>query len=72
MKQNIADEKPLLDRLNKTGSALRHLAGDEDAERLQGTLDDDNARFDAIKNSIRERSNSLDEALQQTSEVRSA
>ncbi len=75
LKQNIADHKPVLDRLNKTGSALRQLvdttggAGGEDSERLQSLIEDDNARFDAVKNSARERSNSLDEALQQAAEV---
>ena len=45
------------------------LAGGDDSERLQSLIDDDNTRFDAVKNSARERSNSLDEALQQAAEV---
>ena len=65
----MADHKPVLDRLNKTGSALLKLVGDEDIEKLQELLDQDGAHFDRIKNGIRERSNSLDEALQQSSEV---
>ena len=69
LKQNIADHKPVVDRLNKTGSALLMLAGGDDSERLQSLIDDDNTRFDAVKNSARERSNSLDEALQQAAEV---
>ena len=60
----------MVDRLNKTGSALLMLAGGDDSERLQSLIDDDNTRFDAVKNSARERSNSLDEALQQAAEVR--
>ena len=59
----------MVDRLNKTGSALLMLAGGDDSERLQSLIDDDNTRFDAVKNSARERSNSLDEALQQAAEV---
>ena len=71
LKQNIADHKPILDRLNKTGSALLHLVTEgDDAERLRSLIDDDNARFDAVKNSARERANALDEALQQAAEVR--
>ena len=69
LKQNISDHRPVVDRLNKTGSALLQLAGGDDSERLQSLIDDDNTRFDAVKNSARERSNSLDEALQQASEV---
>lgn len=69
LKQNIADHKPVVDRLNKTGSALLLLAGGDDSERLQSLIDDDIARFDAVKNRARERFNSLDEALQQAAEV---
>ena len=69
LKQNIGDHKPNLDQLNKTGAALLKLVGQNDANALQDLLDDDNIRFDGIKNGIRERSNSLEEALQQTSEV---
>lgn len=68
MKQKVADQKPVLDRLNKTGGALLKLVGDENQDQVQDTLETDSNRFDDIKNSIRERSNSLDEALQQTSE----
>jgi hypothetical protein len=68
MKQKVADQKPVLDRLNKTGSALLKLVGGDNQDQVQETLETDTTRFDGIKNSIRERSNSLDEALQQTSE----
>ena len=70
LKQSLADNKPLVERLNKTGSALLKLVGEEDANRLHDNLDEDNQRYEAIKNAIRERSNSLEEALQETSEVR--
>ena len=45
------------------------LVGDDDVEKLQQIIDELSARFDDVKNAIRERSNTLDEALQQTSEV---
>ncbi len=69
LKQNIADRKPLVDRLNKTGLALLKLVGEENTGSLQDMIDDDNQRFAAIKNAGRERGNVLDEALQQSSEV---
>ncbi len=71
LKRDVNDHKPQIDRLVKTGSALLKLVGDEDVEKLQDMMETDSARFDGIKNAIRERSNSLDEALQQTSEVSS-
>ena len=69
MKQDVDDHKPLLDRLNKTGGALVKLLGDAEGEELQHMVEDDNLRFDGIRSGMRERSNSLEEALQQTSEV---
>ena len=69
LKQNIADNKPLQDRLNKTGSALLKLVGEEDQDKVQDILDQDNARFDAVKDGVRERNNVIEESIQQTSEV---
>ena len=69
MKQTIADQKPLLDKLNKTGPALVKLLGEDEAEKMQSMIADANDKFDAIKNNVRETTNTLDEALQQTSEV---
>lgn len=69
VKQLVADSKPMVDRLNKTGSALLKLVGDENTERVQEIIDSDNNRFDTIKNSIREQTFELDQALHQTSEV---
>ena len=69
LKQEVSDHKPMLDRLNKTGSALLKLVGGEDSSKLQDLLNADNSQFDAIKNNIREKSNALDDAFQQSSEV---
>ena len=69
LKQNVLDQRPLVERLNKTGNALQQLVGEEDTYRIQDPLNKANNEFDHIKNSIRERSNSLDEAFHQTSEV---
>lgn len=62
------DQKPHIDRLNKTGSALVKVVGQGDAVKLQAIIDDDTARYDAVRTAMRERSNSLDEALQQSAE----
>ena len=69
LKQNIADHKQKVDKLNKMGSALVNLVGDGEVVQLQEVMDLDNMRFDDIKNGIRERTNTLDEALQQNCEV---
>ena len=70
LKQTIADSKPLQDRLNKTGSALLKLVGEEGQEKVQDIMDQDNQRFDTIRNGVRERTIDIEEAIQQTSEVR--
>ena len=69
LKQCAADMKPVADRLSKTGSALMKLVGDDEAERIRQVVDDSVSRFDRLKNDIRDRSNKLDDALQQMSEV---
>ena len=68
LKQLLADNKPLIERLNKTGSALTKLVGDDEAESVDAIIDSDNLRYEEFKNAIRERTYSLDAALQQTSE----
>ena len=68
-KQCAADMKPVADRLSKTGSALMKLVADDEAERIRELVDDLMSRFDTVKTAIRQRSNKLDDALQQMSEV---
>lgn len=70
LKQDIQDNKPLIDKLNKTGLALTKLAlSPVDIELVQATMDDDNKRVDDIRRVVRERSMSIDEALQQSALV---
>lgn len=69
LKNQLGDNKPLMDRLNKTGSALLKLVGDEDRDKVQELLDSDNGRFDTIKSNLREHTYMLDQALHQTSQV---
>ena len=66
----MADHKPVVDRLNKTGSALVQLTSPDAAENVQGILDEDNKRIEDIRTGVRERSNSIDAAMQQSAEVR--
>jgi dystonin len=70
LKQSVADEKPAVDLLTKTGLALAKLVGEDDAEKIREIIDDMAARFDVVKNVVRQKSNALDEALQQTLQVR--
>lgn len=65
----MIDHKPLIEKLNKTGAALVSLCGDDDSERMQEMLDEDNKHVEEIRNAVRERSNSIEEALQQSAEV---
>lgn len=69
LKQDVADHKPVIDRLNKTGSALVQLVTQEAAADVQKKLDDDNKRVEHIRNGVRERSYSINAAMQQSAEV---
>lgn len=59
----------MIDRLNKTGNALVKLCGAHDCLKVQKMLDKDNKKLDDMRNSLRDRSMSIDEALQQSAEV---
>ena len=69
LKQDVADHKPVVDRLNKTGSALVQLTCPDAAQDVQDTLDKDNRRIEDVRTGVRERSNSIDAAMQQSAEV---
>ena len=69
LKQEVQDHKPVIDRLNKTGTALSKLCGPEDAAKVQKTLDEDNKRLEDLRIVLKEKSLSIDEALQQSAEV---
>lgn len=69
LKQEVADRKPIVDRLNKTGTALVAMCGSKGAEQVQSMLDDDNRRMDNVRTKVRDRSNSIDQAMQQSAEV---
>lgn len=66
--QSIAEHKPLLDKLNKTGDALSSLVADEDVSKIQEILDSDNARYAALRVELRERQQALEQALQESSQ----
>lgn len=66
--QSIADHKPLLDKLNKTGEALAALVAEDDAAKISELLDADNQRYAALKNELRDRQNALEKALQESSQ----
>ncbi|KAH3698995.1 hypothetical protein DPMN_073941 [Dreissena polymorpha] len=69
LKQDLQDNKPLMDKLNKTGLALTKLAlSPVDVDLLQETMENDNRRVEDIRRGVRERSMSIDEALQQSAE----
>lgn len=66
--QSISEHKPLLDKLNKTGEALAALVAEDDAAKVGDILDQDNARYAALKAELRERQQALDDALQESSQ----
>ncbi|KAK7099742.1 hypothetical protein V1264_022800 [Littorina saxatilis] len=68
LKQEVQDQKPALDRLNKTGAVLASLCDPQGANEVNAMLDDDNRRMDEVRTHIRDRSNSIDLAMQQSAE----
>ncbi|XP_070068859.1 microtubule-actin cross-linking factor 1 isoform X27 [Drosophila takahashii] len=66
--QSIAEHKPLLDKLNKTGEALGSLVADDDSAKINEILDTDNARYAALRLELRERQQALESALQESSQ----
>ncbi|XP_016984579.2 dystonin isoform X37 [Drosophila rhopaloa] len=66
--QSIAEHKPLLDKLNKTGEALGALVADDDSAKINEILDTDNARYAALRLELRERQQALESALQESSQ----
>ncbi|CAG0891815.1 unnamed protein product [Cyprideis torosa] len=65
--QSIHEHKPLLDKLNKTGSTLANLCSEADAQRIIDAMESDNQRYNALKVHLRERQQALEAALQETS-----
>ncbi|XP_022254698.1 microtubule-actin cross-linking factor 1-like [Limulus polyphemus] len=66
--QTINDHKPLVDKLNKTGSALLKLCGEEEGGKVQEIMDFDNSRYNSLRELTRNRQEKLEEALQATSQ----
>lgn len=65
----MQEHKPLVDKLNKTGSALTKLCKDEESDKLEVILESDNSRYNALRKILREHQIALEEALQATSQV---
>ncbi|CAG0880401.1 unnamed protein product [Darwinula stevensoni] len=68
MLQAISEHKPLVDKLNKTGTTLGRLCAEEEAAKVQDIMDIDNQRYNALKVGLRERQQALEDAMQETSQ----
>ncbi|XP_015906702.2 microtubule-actin cross-linking factor 1, isoforms 1/2/3/4 isoform X2 [Parasteatoda tepidariorum] len=66
--QSVHEHKPLVDKLNKTGAALKKLCIPKEAHKVQNIMDSDNSRYNALKDILRDRQNALEEAMQATSQ----
>ena len=66
--QSVTERKPLLDKLNKTGGALAKLVTDEDSAKVSDIMETDNVRYNALRTTLRERQQALEEALQECSQ----
>lgn len=67
--QSVGEHKTLLDKLNKTGVALKKLVSSPEGNKVQHIMDLDNKRYNALKDILRDRQNALEEAMQATSQV---
>ncbi|XP_026824495.1 microtubule-actin cross-linking factor 1 isoform X34 [Ooceraea biroi] len=66
--QSINEHKPLVEKLNKTGEALIKLCNEEEGMKVQDILDNDNARYAALRAELRGRQQALEQALQESSQ----
>merc|ERR1719411_1873020 len=66
--QSVADHKPVLARLNKTGGALLRLIIEDDAYRVQDIIETDNQRYNNLKAELREKMQALEDAMQECSQ----
>ncbi|XP_075219795.1 dystonin-like protein short stop isoform X24 [Lycorma delicatula] len=66
--QSLGEQKPLVEKLNKTGEALIKLCNDEEGAKVQDILDSDNARYSALRAELRQRQQALEKALQESSQ----
>lgn len=66
--QSVNEHKALVDKLNKTGYAIKKLCTHKEGSRIQDIMDSDNSRYNALKDILRDRQNALEEAMQATSQ----
>ncbi|RVE46942.1 hypothetical protein evm_008421 [Chilo suppressalis] len=67
LQQSIANHKPLVDKLVKTGEALARLCGEDDASKVLDTVEGDCERYNALRAELRQRQQELEQALQESS-----
>ncbi|XP_017877780.1 microtubule-actin cross-linking factor 1 isoform X27 [Ceratina calcarata] len=66
--QSINEHKPLVEKLNKTGEALLKLCNEEEGIKIQDILEADTARYAALRAELRKRQQTLEQALQESSQ----
>ncbi|XP_076173654.1 dystonin-like protein short stop isoform X30 [Ptiloglossa arizonensis] len=66
--QSINEHKPLVEKLNKTGEALLKLCNEEEGIKIQDIIETDTARYAALRAELRGRQQTLEQALQESSQ----
>ncbi|KOX72958.1 Dystonin [Melipona quadrifasciata] len=66
--QSINEHKPLVEKLNKTGEALLKLCNEEEGIKIQDIVEADTARYAALRAELRGRQQTLEQALQESSQ----
>eukprot|EP00058_Branchiostoma_floridae_P020780 XP_002606270.1 hypothetical protein BRAFLDRAFT_123699 [Branchiostoma floridae] len=67
-REALAEHKPHIDKLNKTGPLLAELSPGEGAEAVNAKLRSDSERYTAVKEAVQRRSIWLDDALSQATQ----
>ncbi len=64
----VQSQRPIVDKFEKTGSALAALCNDEDSARIKDAVENILGRYEGLKDDVRERGAALDDALQESSQ----
>lgn len=69
MKQSVAEKQAHVDKLNKIGPELAKLSPGPGARSVEGKLDEDNKRYNKVKDEVKKRGDDMFDRLQRTTSV---
>ena len=69
MKQSVAEKQAHVDKLNKIGPELAKLSPGAGARSVEAKLDEDNKRYNKVKDEVKKRGDDMFDRLQRTTSV---